>query len=169
MNQPWMYMCPPSRTPLPPPSPSPPRGCPSTPALSALFHTLNLDWWSISHTVIYIYQCCSLRSSHPLLLPQSPKVCSLHLCLFWKWSESESHSVVSDSLPSHGLYSPWNSPGQNTGVGSLSLLQGIFPTQGSNPGHSHRRWIFYQLSHILLPCILVRWMKLEPVIQSEVS
>ena len=44
-----------------------------------------------------------------------------------------SHSVVSDSLRPHGLYSPWNSPGQNTGVGSLSLLQGIFPTQGSNP------------------------------------
>ena len=44
--------------------------------------------------------------------------------------ESESHSVMSDSLRPHGLYSPWNSPGYNTGVGSLSLLQGIFPTQG---------------------------------------
>ena len=44
--------------------------------------------------------------------------------------ESKSHSVVSNSLQPHGLYSPWNSPGQNTGVGSLSLLQGIFPTQG---------------------------------------
>ena len=50
-------------------------------------------------------------------------------------SESESHSVVSDSLyRPHALYSPWNSPGQNTGVGSLSLFQGIFPIQGSNPG-----------------------------------
>ena len=39
--------------------------------------------------------------------------------------------VVSDSLRPHGLYSPWNSPGQNTGVGSLSLLQGLFPTQVS--------------------------------------
>ena len=48
-------------------------------------------------------------------------------------SESESRSVVSDSLWSHGLYSLWNSPGLNTGVGSLSLLQGIFPTQGWNP------------------------------------
>ena len=86
-----------------------------------------------------------------------------------KWSESESHSVVSDYLWPHGLYSPRNSPGQNTGVHSLSLLQGIFPTQGSNPSHSHCRQIFYQLSHILLPCILVRWMKLEPIIQSEVS
>ena len=61
-------------------------------------------------------------------------------------SENESCSVVSDSLQPHGLYSPWNSPGQNTGVGSLSLLQGIFPTQGSNPGLPHCRWILYQLS-----------------------
>ena len=42
---------------------------------------------------------------------------------------------------------PWNSPGQSTGVGSLSLLQGIFPTQGSNPGLPHCRQILYQLSH----------------------
>ena len=42
--------------------------------------------------------------------------------------ESESYSVVSSSLRPHGLHSPWNSRGQNTGVGSLSLLQGIFPT-----------------------------------------
>jgi len=57
------------------------------------------------------------------------------------------HSGMSSSLQPHGLYSPWNSPGQNTGVGSLSLLQGIFPTQGSNPGLPHCRWILYQLSH----------------------
>ena len=55
-------------------------------------------------------------------------------------TESESCSVVSDSLQPHGLYSPWNFSGQNTGVGSL--LQGIFPTQGSNPGLSHCRHIF---------------------------
>ena len=60
---------------------------------------------------------------------------------------SESGRVVSDSLWPHGLYSPWNSPGQNTGVGSLFLLQGIFPTQGSNPGLLCCRWILYQLSH----------------------
>ena len=46
-----------------------------------------------------------------------------------------------------GLYNPWNSPGQNTGVGNLSLLQGIFPTQGSNPGLLHCRRILYQLRH----------------------
>ena len=51
------------------------------------------------------------------------------------------------SLQLHGLYSPWNSPGQNTGVGSLSFLQGILPTQGLNPGRMHCRRILYQLSH----------------------
>ena len=45
------------------------------------------------------------------------------------------------------LYSPWNSPDQNTGVGSLSLLQGIFPIQGLNLGLPNCRWILYQLSH----------------------
>ena len=55
----------------------------------------------------------------------------------------ESCSVMSDSLQPHGLYSPWNSLGQNTGMGSLSLLQGIFPTQGSNPGLPHCRKILY--------------------------
>ena len=59
----------------------------------------------------------------------------------------ESHSVMSDSLWPHGLYSPRNSPGQNTGVGCHSLHQGIFPTQGSNPGLPHCRQIIYQLSH----------------------
>ena len=58
-----------------------------------------------------------------------------------------SRSVVSDSLQPHGLYSPWNSPGQNTGVGSLSLLQGIFPTQESNQGLLNCRQFLYQLSY----------------------
>ena len=52
---------------------------------------------------------------------------------------------MSDSLP-HVLYSPWNSPDQNIGVDSLSLLQGVFPTQGSNPGLPHCRQILYELS-----------------------
>ena len=55
-------------------------------------------------------------------------------------------SVVSDSSWPHGLYSPWNSPGWNTGVFSCCLLQGVFPTQGSNPGLPHGGRILYQLS-----------------------
>ena len=52
------------------------------------------------------------------------------------------------------LLCPWNSPGQNTGVGSLFLLQEIFLTQGLNPGLPHYRWILYQLSHKGSPRIL---------------
>ena len=61
---------------------------------------------------------------------------------------------MSDSLQPNGLYSPWTSPGQNTGVDSRSLLQGIFPTQGLNPGLPHCRQILYQLSHKGSPRIL---------------
>ena len=61
---------------------------------------------------------------------------------------------MSYSLQPHGLYSPWNSPGQNTGVGSHSLLQGIFSTQGSNPGLLNCRLTLYQLSHQGSPSIL---------------
>ena len=64
-----------------PPYPIPQRH-PSTLALSILTHALIIDWWSISHMVINVFQCYSLKSSHPHLLPPSPKVSSLALCLF---------------------------------------------------------------------------------------
>ena len=63
-----------------------------------------------------------------------------------KWT-SESCSVMSDSLQSYSLYSLWTSPSRNTGVGSLFLLQGIFPTQGWSPGLLHCRRTLYQLTH----------------------
>ena len=70
-----------------------------------------------------------------------------------KWSEVKvTHSYL--TLWPHGLYSPWNSPGQNTRVGSLSCLQGNFPTKGLNPDLLHCRWILYQLSHKGSPRIL---------------
>ena len=71
--------------------------------------------------------CPTLCSSVDSSLPRS----SIHGISQARILESESCSVVSDSLGPHGLYSPWNSPGQNIGLGSLSLLQGIFLTQGS--------------------------------------
>ena len=114
-----------------------------------------------------------------ILLPQSFKMKSFllkevnqldqHGCKYYRemfsWysmqlkeSESVSHSVVSNSLQPHWLYSPWNSPGQNTGMSSLSLLQGSSqprdPTQGYNPGLSHCRQILHQLSHKGSPRIL---------------
>ena len=60
-----------------------PQGHPSAPAPSTLSYASNLDRRSTSHMIIYTFQHYLLKSSHPRLLPQSRKNCSLHLCLFW--------------------------------------------------------------------------------------
>ena len=67
--------------PLLPPSPSHPSGSSQCASPEHLVSS-NLDWWSVSHMIIYMFQCYSLKSSHPRLLPQSPKDCSIHLSLF---------------------------------------------------------------------------------------
>ena len=78
---------------------------------------------------------------HPFMIKTLQNVGTEGTCLNVKVK------VVSDSLQPYVLYSPWNSPGQNTELGSLPLFQGIFPTQGLNPGLLHCRLILYQLSH----------------------
>ena len=83
---------------------------------------------TISFTCIYIYSL----EFYFLLMPQ----------------------ITHGDLKPHGLYSPWNSPGQNTEEGSLSLLQRIFPTQGSKPGLLHCRWFLNELNHKGSPIIL---------------
>ena len=70
----------------------------------------------------------------------------IYICIFVYYEKWKLLSRVW-LVATHRQYSPRNSLGQNTGVGSLSRLQGIFPTQGSNPGLPHCRWILYQLSH----------------------
>ena len=69
-----------------PPSQLPPHiiplGHPSASALNILYHTSNLDWQFVSYMTVYMFQCHSPKSSQPCLLPQSPKDCSIHLCLF---------------------------------------------------------------------------------------
>ena len=73
----------------------------------------------------------------------------LHSSMFlkWKWKLLSHVRLFATPWTMDYCYSPWNSPGQNTGVGSLPLLQGIFATQGSNPGLPHCGQILYQLSH----------------------
>ena len=94
---------------------------------------------------------CNLLNYLLLLMPGKWK---------WKWK----------SLFHFGaLYSPWNSPGQNIGVGSLSLLQGIFPTQGSNPGLPHCGWIPYQLNHKGSPRILSNLSLLQRIFPTQES
>ena len=59
-----------------------PLGCPSAPAPSIQYRASNLDWWLVSYMILYMFQCHSPKSSHSLPLPQSPKDCSIHQCLF---------------------------------------------------------------------------------------
>ena len=98
----------------------------------------------------------SLRKFQRLQELYASKITSIFLLIFHSIiiSERESCSVMSDSVQPHGVYCPWNSPGLNTGVNTLSLLQGIFPTQGLSPGLPHCRWIIYQLSHKGNPRVL---------------
>ena len=89
-----------------------------------------------------------------IILPSYDR-CQLTSENTWKSQCMKKHSTkfslkVTQSfltLRPHDLYSPWDSPGQNTEVGSLSLLQGIFPAQEPNWGLLHCRWILYQLSY----------------------
>ena len=85
VKQVWVYMCLPSWTPLPPLSPSHPSGssqCTRPEDTVSCMEPGLQSLRSVSRMVIYMFQCHSLKSSHPRLFPQSPKVCSLYLCLF---------------------------------------------------------------------------------------
>ena len=103
-------------------------------------------WWSLAcgHALNQIdgRSICS----HPSFQPFRPRGSNIL---------SESESRLS--------YVPLYHPGQNTGVGRLSFLQGIFPTQGSNPGLPHCRWILCQQSHKESPRILEWWPISSPV------
>ena len=82
INTPWVCMSshPEPSSHLPPHTTS--LGHPSAPALSILYSVLNLAWQFISYMIVYMFQCHFHKSSYPLPLPQGPKVCSIHLCLF---------------------------------------------------------------------------------------
>ena len=75
-----------------------PLGHPSTPAPSILFHTSNLDWRFVSHMILYMFQCHSPKLSHPCPLPQSPKDCSRHLCLFCCLAYRVIITILSDAI-----------------------------------------------------------------------
>ena len=90
------------------------------------------------------YSTCLVRMSHQVVsfMPQVG-LSKLLPSQFSKWKSLSSAWLFETPW----TYNPWNSPGQNTRVGNHSLLQGIVPTQGSNPDLPHCRWILYQLSH----------------------
>ena len=121
-----------------------------------LSHQGSLSTWYYTK---YKYMITAIAFPFRMLNARKTMVCFLYPRIsgdrYGAWHiESESHSVAFNSLQPHELCSPWNSPGQDTGVGSLSLLQGIFPTPGSNPGLQHCGQILYQLSYQGSPRIL---------------
>ena len=106
---------------------------------------------SSSPAFLIMYSAYSLNKMHTQYLIQSAfcthRFNQPQLCGTVK-SESESHSIMSDSLPWTIQSMKYKfSPGQNTGVGSLSLLQWMFPTQGSHSGLSHCKQILYQMNN----------------------
>ena len=94
---------------------------PSDSSVRGIFQARVLEW-------------VALPSSGGSSPPRDQTWVSCVSCIWDKPTVCQSHSLESSSLRPHGLYSPWNSLGQNSGVGSLSFPQGIFPTQESNPG-----------------------------------
>ena len=148
------------------------------PIICLFQHRLPLLLWSPNHSLFSqspkntLKYSTNLKHFYPLPSFPNPKIrlkkkkadCSLwcpspafkkhtiETSLVVQWlKKKKSCSVVSYSLWPHGLHSPWNSPGQNTGVVAFPFSRGIFPTQGWNPGLPHCRRILYQLSHKGIP------------------
>ena len=95
-----------------------------------------------THTYTYVRKMCNFAA-----VPQKTGGWSISYLPVGNWSEVQVAQSCLTLWDPMDLNSPWNPPGQNTGVGSCSLLQGIFPIQGWNPGLLHCRQILYQLSH----------------------
>ena len=109
--------------------------------------------WILSPSLLPKHQPGWKRKSEILGVKTHRYVSQLHSPLVERKWKSLGHVRLFVTIP-HGLHRSWNSPGQNTGVGSLSILQGIFPLQGLKPGLPHCRRILYQLSHKGSPRIL---------------
>ena len=115
-----------------------------TPRINYQYYYLIQSMFQFIHVPFFFFRAIPSFFLILVLLSFFMKQSEFHVLKIY---ESESCSVLSDSLQPHGLYTSWNSPGHNTRVGSLFLLQGIFPTQRSNLGIPHCRRILNQLSH----------------------
>ena len=122
---------------------------PESPSSGILLSSSHLSHSHSSCLPVYIFTLETINVTEFLLVPSTLDFLSYE-------SKSVSHSVRSNSLRPHGLQltrllCPWHFPVKNTGVGSHSLLQGIFLTQGSNPGPLHWKYILYHLRHKGIP------------------
>ena len=107
----------------------------------------SLPWWMSNPNILYPLNRILLSNKKEWFSDTCNNMDESQKHFFWKVAQS----CLTLCNP---MDCPWNSPSQNTGVGSRSLLHGIFPTQGSNSGLPHCRWILYPLSHQGSPRIL---------------
>ena len=111
-----------------------------------------VSFWCIAKTGVYTYVCIYIYIFHVMVFLVYIHI-YVHICICtYVYMCGLSGSVMSDSLQRQGLQHtrllcPWDSLGKNTGLGCHALLQGIFPTQGSNPGLPHCRQILHWLNH----------------------
>ena len=164
-----------SRLPFPSPGVLPSPGIepasPVSPALQADSLSSELPYWHAAAAAKSLQSCptlCDPRDGSPpgspvpgILQARTLEWVAISFSNAWKEKEKSkwSCSVMSDSMQPHGLQParllcPWGFPSKNTGVGCHFLLQGIFPTQGSNPGLPHCRQTLYHLSHQGSPLVL---------------
>ena len=136
MTQPWIYICSPSWTPLPPPSPSHPSGSSQCTSPEHLSHASSLGWRSVSHLIIYMFQCYPLRSSHHHLFPQGPMFIAALFIIARTWKQPRCPSA-----------DKW-----------IRKLWYIYTME-----------YYSTIKNNTFESILMRWMKLESIIQSEVS
>ena len=140
-----------------------PLGTPSFAALSLflLFCPPSLEFLPYAFSSLKMPGDPLLSAIYEVFLALFPKTSSCPPMVLFTWSEVKVLvTQVSNSLQAHGpsrLLYPWNSPGKNTGLGSHSLCQGIFSTQGLNPDLLHCRWIFYwatrEVQHTMQQCL----------------
>ena len=133
-----------------------PLGRPSAPVLSIQYHALNLGWQLISYMILDMFQCHSPKSSHPRPLPQSPKDCSIYLCLF--------------CCLTRDTFTPMF-------IAALFIIARTWkqPRCPSADEWVRKLWYIYTMEYYsaikknTFESVLMRWMKLEPIIESEVS
>ena len=122
-----------------------PLGCPRALALGVLLYAKNSHWSPILHMVMCMFQCSSLKSSHPRLLPLSPKVCSLRLCLLCCPACRIIGTIFLNSIcMSSSLFHLWFFPSMSTAFLERQLCKMLKPKSKKK---KYRSWRKYSIDH----------------------
>ena len=149
MNQPWIYTYSSSQSPLPPPSPPDPSGSSQCTSHEHLSHASTSGWWYVSPLIIYMFRCCSLKTSHPRPL------LGIHT------EETRSERDTCNPMFIAALFivaRTWKQPRCPSADEWIRKLWYIYTME-----------CYSAIKKSSFESVLMRWMELEPIIQSEVS